>query len=577
MTAPSSSTRSELAQAISGLKRFFFTAGVFSFFINLLMLVPAIYMLQVYDRVLASRSETTLTMLTIIMLGLFALMAVLEWLRSQLLVQAGLRMDADLNQRVLSASFQQNLRHSGSNAGQAMADLVSVRQFLTGNGLFAFFDAPWTPIFIFVIFMLHPLLGAVSVVAGLMLVALTFLTERMTQRPLAEANSANVAANLYITNSLRNAEVIEAMGMFPALRARWYAMHRRMLGLQTLASDRAGGISALTRFVRISFQSLILGAGALLVIEDKSTPGTMIAASILMGRALAPVELLIGNWKNFVGARASYRRLEKMLKAFPAALERMSLPAPKGHYALENVVAGAPGSTTPILRGINITIPAGSVVGVIGPSGSGKSTLARLLVGVWAAGAGVVRLDGADIFAWDKTELGPHMGYLPQDVELFDGTVAENISRFGEVDAQAVVRAAQRAGVHEMILRLPQGYDTPIGAGGSVLSGGQRQRIGLARAIYGDPSVVVLDEPNSNLDDVGEAALVNAITQLKREGKTVIVITHRTSVLSAVDLLLVMREGMVQLFGPRNEVLAALASANQQGAGQQPARQATPA
>lgn len=567
---PDKSAGSEVGRLIGELKRFFLTAGVFSFFINALMLVPAIYMLQVYDRVLASRNETTLLMLTLLILALYALMAGLEWLRARLLVQAGLKLDASLNQRVLESAFKLNLKQPGANAGQALSDFTNVRQFLTGNGLFAFFDAPWTPIFIVVIFLMHPLLGLVSLAGGILLLVLTYITEKATQQPLGAANGAGIAANQFVSNSFRNAEVIEAMGMFPALRKRWYALHCKMLGLQTLASDRAGIISACTKFSRVSVQSLILGAGALLVIEGSITPGTMIAASILMGRALAPVELAIGTWKQLVGARSSYARLTKLLGDFPHVDKGMSLPAPKGELRVENLIAGAPGSNAPIVRGVSLAIPQGKVVGVVGPSGSGKSTLARVVVGVWPALSGKVRLDGADVYSWSKDELGPWVGYLPQDVELFDGTVAENIGRFGDLDAQAVVQAAQRAGVHDMILRLPQGYDTPIGVGGSVLSGGQRQRVGLARAMYGQPSLVVLDEPNSNLDDVGEAALVSALNQLKAEGKTVIVITHRTSVLSAVDLLLVMRDGTAQAFGPRNEVLAALNQAAQQAAAAAP-------
>lgn len=553
----------DLANVLHGLKRFFLVAGVFSFFINLLMLVPSLYMLQVYDRVLVSRNETTLAMLTLIILVFYALMAGLEWLRARVLVQAGLRMDACLNERVLSASFKASLRQRGSS-GQAMSDLSSLRQFLSGNGLIAFFDAPWAPIFIIVIFLLHPLLGLVSLAGGILLLALTYVTEQATRQPLAEANAANIVAGQFANDSFRNAEVVEAMGMFPALRKRWYATHGKMLGLQAIASNRAGVISGVTRFTRVTVQSLILGAGALLVIEGKVTPGTMIAASILMGRALAPVELAIGAWKQLVSARSAYARLARLMVEIPADEAGMSLPAPKGEYRVEEVVAAAPGSKAPILRGVSLMIPAGKVVGVIGPSGAGKSTLARLLVGVWQASAGKVRLDGVDVFTWNKEELGPHIGYLPQDVELFDGTVAENIARFGDVRSEEVIKAAQRAGVHEMILRLPDGYDTPIGVGGSVLSGGQRQRIGLARALYGDPSVIVLDEPNSNLDEAGELALVSAIDQLKAGNRTVVVITHRPSVLAAVDLLLVLRGGMVQAFGPRNEVLAALQSAQAQ-------------
>lgn len=547
-----------LDDTLRALERFFVSAGVFSFFINALMLVPAVYMLQVYDRVLASRNETTLYMLTLIVLVFYLLMAGLEWLRARLMVQAGLRLDAELNEKVLSSAFRQNLRQRGANAEQATGDLNGVRQFLTGNGLFAFFDAPWAPLFIGVIFLLHPTLGIVSLVGAVLLLGLALWTEHRTQAPLAEANRAGIAANQFAANSFRNAEVVEAMGMFPALRSRWYALHRRMLALQTIASDRAGSISAATRFTRITLQSLILGMGALLVIDGEITPGAMIASSILLGRGLAPVEQAIGAWKQFVGARSAHERLSKLLDDYEPRGEAVELPPPRGEYRVENVVAVAPGGNLPILKGISMHIPAGTVLGVIGPSGSGKSTLARLLVGVWGTAAGVVRLDGADVHAWDKAELGPWLGYLPQDVELFDGTVAENIARFGEVDSAAVVRAASQAGVHELILRLPEGYETPIGTGGCALSGGQRQRIALARALYGNPSALVLDEPNSNLDDVGESALIEAVKSLKAAGKTVVLITHRTSVLSVVDALVVLRDGKVHAYGAPSEVMAAL-------------------
>jgi PrtD family type I secretion system ABC transporter len=385
-----------------------------------------------------------------------------------------------------------------------------------------------------------------------------------TQKPLAEANKyANEATN-FAHNNLANAEVVEALGMLPALRDRWKKKHVQHLVLQAVASDRAGLISSVTKFIRITSQSLILGLGAWLAIRNQLSPGGMIVGSILMGRALAPIDQLIANWKGFVQARLAYERLGQLLAAFPARPPRMSLPAPKGEVVVEGVVLTPPGGTVPVLRGVSFAIPAGSIVGVIGPSGSGKSSLARALVGVWTPQVGKVRLDGADVSSWDKAELGPYLGYLPQDIELFDGTIAENIARFGAIEAPLVVAAAQAAGVHEMILRFPQGYDTPIGPGGAVLSGGQRQRVALARALYGDVRLIVLDEPNSNLDDVGEAALVQALLRLKAQGKTVVVITHRTSVLAAVDRLLVMRDGTVQAYGPRDEVLAALQRAAQQ-------------
>lgn len=553
----------ELDQILWSMKRIFFLAGVFSFFINALMLVPSLYMMQVYDRVLNSRNEMTLLMITLITLGLYALLGMLEWVRSQLLVRASVKLDKRLNDRVFGATFEATLRGAGGNPAQALADVTNLRQFLSGNGLFAFFDAPWAPIFLIVISILHPWLGVFSIAGALVLIALTWLTERATQKPLAEANAAGIQAGSFAGNNLKNAEVIEAMGMLPAVRSRWYVKHQHGLAMQQLASDRAGAIGAATRFVRLSQQSLILGLGALLVIKGELSPGSMIAANILMGRILSPIEQTIGVWKSLLSARSAYERLQSLLVAVPARDPSMSLPHPTGKLDLENVVAMAPNSKTVILKGINAAIPAGQIVAIIGPSASGKSTLARLLVGIWPAASGKVRLDGADIFSWNKAELGPHIGYLPQDVELFEGSIAENIARLGDVDSEMVVRAAKRAGVHEMILRFSKGYDTPIGTGGGFLSGGQRQRIALARALYRDPVMVVLDEPNSNLDDIGEQALVRAVLELKAQGSTVIVVTHRTNIVGVVDRLMVLRDGALQMFGPRNEVLAALAKASQ--------------
>lgn len=556
--------RSELLQALLSFRHAFVVLGLFSFFINLLMLVPSIYMLQVYDRVLASRNELTLLMLTVVMLGAYLLMSALEFARSFILIRIGSKLDEKLNGRVFTAAFESNLRAPGSNAGQAIHDLTGVRQFLTGNGLFAFFDAPWFPIYLAVIFLFDPLLGYISLGGAITLFALAYVTDKVSHGLLTEAAKVHIGANNFATNNLRNAEVIEAMGMLPNLKARWYERHLKFLNLQSRASDRAAVITAVSKFARISLQSLILGAGALLAIEGKITPGGMIAASILMGRMLAPVELAIGAWKQLISAGESWKRLESLLDTFPARAIGMSLPKPAGMVVVENVIAGAPGSNVAIIKGASFVIQPGEVVAVVGPSASGKSTLARLLVGVWSTLSGKVRLDGADVFTWDKAELGPNVGYLPQDIELFDGTIAENICRFGEIDSNKIIQAAQRAGVHEIILHLPKGYDTPIGASAGALSGGQRQRVALARAMYDDPSLIVLDEPNSNLDDVGEAALVKAVLDLKAHGKTVVVISHRVSILSAVDKVLVMREGAVALYGPRDQVLTALAQASQQ-------------
>lgn len=555
-------TRSELADVLFRLRRSFFALAAFSGVINVMMLTPAIYMLQVYDRALVSRNVTTLTMLTLLVIGLFMLMSALEMVRTRVLIRVGNFLDMDLNRRIFSAAFERNLSRAGGNPAQALQDLAQVRQFLTGNGLFAFFDAPWTPIYLLVCYLIHPLLGLVTLIGSLILVGLAYITEKATQKPLAEANQAALSSASYANNNLRNAEVIEAMGMLPAIGKRWFQGHLRILQMQTLASDRAAIISSTGRFVRITLQSVILGAGALLAIEGKITPGMMIACSILTGRALAPVEQVIAAWKQLQGSRSAWGRLNDLLHDYPQRPPSMSLQRPMGMLAVENVVAGAPGTSNSIVRGVSFSLVPGESLGIIGPSASGKSTLARLLVGVWPTQAGKVRLDGADIFTWNKAELGPWLGYLPQDVELFEGTIAENIARFAEVDSEAVIRAARSSGVHDMILRFPQGYDTRLAADGSPLSGGQKQRIALARALYGEPNLVVLDEPNANLNDVGEKALVDALAELKARGATVILISHRPNVLCAVDKVLMLRDGAVHMLGSRDEVFAALRKAS---------------
>ena len=553
-----SSRRTELGEVLYRFRKTFYSLAAFSCVINILALAPSVYMLQVYDRVLASGNKTTLLMLTVMILGLFILSGLLELARSSVLIRVGNKFDMELNNRVFTASFERNLRRAGGNPAQSIQDLTNVRQFLTGSALFAFFDAPWTPIYIAVVFAIHPMLGFITLGGSIALFGLAYINNVATQKPLAEANRAAIAAGAFANNHLRNAESIEAMGMLPGLRERWFGQHRRVLSLQTLASDRAAYISTVSRFVRISLQSLILGAGALLVIDGTITAGMMIVCSILMGRALGPVELAINTWKQMLSTRQAYGRLDEILKDAPPRGTSLTLPRPRGDLELTNVYAGAPGAQSTILTNLNFQVNAGEVVGIIGPSASGKSTLARLLVGVWPARVGHVRLDGADVYLWNKDELGPCMGYLPQDIELFEGTVAENIARFGEVDDAKVILAAHRAGVHDMILNLPKGYDTRLGVDGGSLSGGQKQRLGLARAIYGDPSVVVLDEPNSNLDDAGEAALVQTVNDLKQRGSTVIIITHRMNILNAVDKLLVMREGAMVMYGPREQVLKEL-------------------
>ena len=550
----------ELTDILRSLRRAFAAVGAFSCAVNVLLLVPAIYMLQVYDRVLTSRNDTTLLLLTVLVLALLALEAVLEFVRGRVLVRVGVALDLRLGTRVFDAAFGQTLAGRVASPAQALGDLGALRQFLTGKGLFAFFDTPWTPIYVVVIFLLNPWLGAFALAAALLLVALAWVNERATGPALAEAGRLAAGANQYAAAQLRNAEAIEAMGMLGGLRARWMERQNGFVARQAEASDRASLIGSASRFARLALQSGILGLGAWMVLQDQLTPGGMIAASILLGRALAPVDLAIATWRSFVTARGAYARLARLLEAHPPRQSLVTLPAPTGIVAAENLVVGAPGSRTPILKGVNFRVPAGSTVGIVGPSASGKSTLARALVGVWAPLAGAVRLDGAEVHGWDKAELGPHVGYLPQDVELFDGTVAENIARFGALDSGRIVEAARRAGVHELVLQLPQGYETPIGEGGLVLSGGQRQRIGLARALYGAPVLLVLDEPNASLDDAGEAALMAALRTLKAEGRTVFLVTHRVNILRATDTLMVVVGGALQACGPRDEVLKATAA-----------------
>ena len=550
--------RTELNEVLFSFRKAFISAGFFSMVINMLGLVPSIYMLQIYDRVLQSRSTTTLMMLTLITLLMYVFQGLLEFARSRLMARVGTQIDLKLNDRVFVSAFETNLKQHGSPAGAALGDLTNIRQFMTGNGLFAFFDAPWVPIYLIVISLLSPWLGLFALVAAIVLFCLAWVTEITTRKPLAEASRMASVSAAYATNNLRNAEVIEAMGMLDNLKARWREKQLRFLALQNQASDRASIISSFTKAVRIAVQSLVLGGGALLVLRGEMTAGGMIAASILLGKALQPVELAISVWRQLSGVRTAYHRLEMLLQANPKRPEGMSLPQPRGNLLVENVSAGAPGSKIMILRQVGFRALPGEIIGIIGPSASGKSSLARLLVGIWPTVSGKVRLDGADIYEWRKDELGPSVGYLPQNIELFEGTIAENIARFNEVDSEKVVAAAQMAGVHEMILRFPKGYDSEIGDGGAYLSGGQRQRIALARALYGKPAFVVLDEPNSNLDDAGEAALIRAVLALKAQGTTVVIITHRTSIIAAVDKLLVLVDGAVQAFGPRDKVMQAL-------------------
>ncbi len=554
---------SELAKAIAVLRPYFKRAFWYSLVASLLVLAPTGFMLEVYDRVVTSRNHLTLAMLLLLVLGAYAVMELLEWARSQILHSAGQDLDRQLGDRIFSAIFTANLRRQPGGSPQPMNDFRVLREFIYSPVVLALMEAPVAIVFLVLLFAISPVIGWVAVVGAIIQVGVGLLNERATQPPLVAASRAAIGAQQYADGTLRNAQVIESMGMQRDIHRRWVEKQREFLSLQAIASDRAGGYQAITKLLQTTMGSLLLGLAAWLLLHNQLNGGgsMMIIASMLGARVLAPLVTIVAQWRGVVGVRDAWGRLDQLLATVPAKAQSMPLPVPKGFVQAESVVAAAPGSGTAILRGVAFGLQPGEVLAVVGPSASGKTTLARVLTGLWPAASGKVRLDGADVFTWDKAELGPHVGYLPQSVELFDGTLAENIARFGEVEPAKVHAAAQAVGLHEFILGLPQGYDSPVGREGAMLSGGQRQRVGLARAIYGDPVYVVLDEPNSSLDDAGDAALSDAIRQLKARGTTFIVMTHRTSILAVADKMLVLRDGQVQAFGPRDEVLSALAKA----------------
>ncbi|WP_121628366.1 type I secretion system permease/ATPase [Poseidonibacter antarcticus] len=547
---------SELKDSIFKLKKYFLIVGFFSFFINLLMLVPPLYMLQLYDRVVTSKSVDTLILLTMIVVILFITMSLLEITRSKIIVRLSNKIDDILTVRVFDSIFYQANKDPARATSSPISDVTQMRQFMTGNGLFAFFDAPWFPIYLGILFIFHPYYGYFAIFAATVLVIVTYINEKHTKEPLGRANAANRGTSIFVESNIRNSEVIHAMGMLPSIKKTWKEKHDDFLTQQTIASENASIWTNSTKTLRMMFQSLMLGLGGYLAITNEVTPGMMIAGSIVLGRALAPLDLIVNTWKQFSSARTSYKRIDELLENSPADIEYMQLPDPVGEISVENIVLVPPKATKPSLFGVNLQIDKGEIVGIIGPSAAGKSSLARAILGIWPLNNGNVRLDKADIKQYDRGFLGKFIGYLPQDIELFEGTVAQNIARFTEVDSTKVVKAAQMAGVHEMILQLSDGYDTVINS--SSLSGGQKQRIALARALYDDPILVVLDEPNSNLDDVGELALVEALKALKERGTTVILITHKRNVLMATTKLAYMKDGKVELYGPTQEVLQKL-------------------
>ena len=559
---------SELREAIASLRPFFVRSGWFSLVCSLLVLAPSGYMLEVYDRVVNSRNHTTLVMLTLLVLGAYMVMELLEWARSEVMRAASVELDRRMSGRIFSAIFEANLRRLPGGTQQPLHDFRLVRDFLYSPVLLALLEAPISLVMMVLLFLISPVLGWSALVFAVVQTFVAWLNERSTKPPLMQANRAAIEAQQYADNTLRNAEVIESMGMLRDTHRRWLGKQRDFLDLQALASERAGGFQAVSKLLQTTLSSMLLGLGAWLLLHNQLSGGggMIIVASILGGRMLAPLVQVVSQWQSVVNVRDAWSRVEQLLEAVPAQPRSMALPAPRGALHVEQLVAGAPGNPALILRGVQFALAPGEVLAVVGPSAAGKTTLARLLVGLWPAQGGKVRLDGADIHTWDKAELGVHLGYLPQGVELFEGTLAENIARFAQVEPAKVEAAARAVGLHEFILSLPQGYDSPVGPEGARLSGGQRLRVGLARALYGDPVFVVLDEPNSSLDEEGDAALARAIQEGKARGTTFVVMTHRTSVLGVADKMLVLRDGMQQAFGPRDEVLATLQQAKQQPA-----------
>ena len=548
-----------LNHAVSAARSALIPAGIFSLFINALALVSPLYMLQVYDRVLSSRNLMTLLFLTIIAVFLYLVYGSLEAMRSRVLVRGGARFENVLRTPLFETTFAAMLgRKSGTVEAQPFRDADMVREFVTGSAMLAFFDLPWVPLFVAAAFLLHPIFGWLAIGSGILTLIFTIINEYSTKKLLHRATQASISAHADVSATLRNSEVMRAMGMASGLQDRWADRRNEQIAWQAVASDRGSALMAGLKSFRQIVQVFILGVGGYLCLEGELSAGGIVAASIIVGRALAPIELAVSQWKVFQGARGAWGRLQDLFRAIPQSQMRMPLPAPKGNIMVEQIVAAAPGERTPILRGVSFQLEKGDALAIIGPSAAGKSSLIRVLLGVWPALAGTVRFDGIDVNHWNPNDLGPHIGYLPQDVELFAGTIAQNIARFREAEHADVIQAAELAGVHEMVQHMPNGYDTQIGEGGHAVSGGQRQRIGLARALFGKPAIVVLDEPNANLNSTGESALVGAIRYLKQTSSTVIFVTHKTNMLTLADKVLLMEQGAVRVYGEREEVLARL-------------------
>jgi PrtD family type I secretion system ABC transporter len=549
----SSGTKTVMHEALKSIRRPLMAVGLFSLLINMLVLIQPLYMMNLFDRVLTSLSIDTLLALTLVTIGLLVSLGFIESYRSRLLVRIAIQFDETVGNRVFEALMKAGL-HQRSGAG-TLGQVEQIRTFLTGQTLVAFFDLPFAPMFLAVLFILHFALGLAALVSIIAVIVIGMASEWFCKDALRESGREARRASMFAENSLRNAEVVAALGMVGNLKKRWLEDHQAALDNHTRVSDTMAMITGTMKATAIMIQVLMMALAAYLVIMQEATSGVLFASMVLVARIVAPVQQSVSAWRGFITVREAYRNLNLLLQTLPDDRERLKLPRPSGKLSVERVLAGPPGTKLLALKGVNFDLEAGESLGIIGPSGSGKSTLARLLVGVWPSNSGSVRLDGADVHNWDFDDLGPYIGYLPQDIELFDGTIAENICRFGERDDEKILEAAAKVGLHELILQQPEGYETKIRQNGGVLSGGQRQRLGLARAIYGNPSLIVLDEPNSNLDVQGELALVKCISLLKQQGSTVVVITHNPRILRPLDKVLVLREGAMAAFGDSESVL----------------------
>jgi PrtD family type I secretion system ABC transporter len=557
---PQSASRSKLSNLtpVGGVfhttRRGFWFAAVLCLIIEALSLAPIVYMWNAFDRVLSSRSLVTLISLTVMIVGVYMFWSAMEWVRARLMVRLSLRIDWELAAEVFDAAFRRHAGRRGVNVQQVMSDLLELRQFLAGKGVLVLMEAPFAVIFIIVGALFHPYLAVFSVTAAAVMLIFTLANQKLSTAALKASNDANIESTRFATTVLRQTETTLALGMMPSLRRRWYLKHRDFLTLQVNASEAAGIGQSITNFLQHTSTSLAMGLGLFLAIEGMITGGMVIAAMMLINKSVTPLTQLIGNWGQIVRARQAYDRLNVLLREDEKRATQMALPEPKGHLVLQGVAGIPPGAQKPVVYDISFEIPAGTALAIVGPSAAGKSSLARLLVGVWKPTRGSVRLDGVELSDWNHDEIGPKMGYVPQEIEFFEGTVAENIARMGEVDPQAVVAAATLVGMHEVILSWPDGYDTLLGDSGFALSGGQRQRLAIARALYGNPRYVVLDEPNANLDDVGEQALIQAMRHLREKGATVIVTTHRPRLIGIVDNMLVLKAGRQVGFGPPKDL-----------------------